>query len=297
MNILISGGSGFIGKNIVSFLNKTGINVDTIGRSAENTIKVDLTNHFNINQKYDLIIHCAGKAHLVPNSIYQEELFKKINVDGTKNFLNSFEKSFIPKKFVLVSSVSVYGLSEGFKVNEDALRNANDPYGKSKIEAEDLVISWCEKNSVICTILRLPLVVAPNPPGNLGAMITAIKKGYFFNISNSNARKSMVLAADVAKIILPASNIGGIFNLTDGYHPTFQELSFVICKKIGKRNVISIPMWFAKILAICGNIIGKRFPINKKKLQQITSTLIFDDLKARLELNWNPSCVIKNLDL
>jgi nucleoside-diphosphate-sugar epimerase len=105
---------------------------------------------------------------------------------------------------------------------------ARDPYGLSKIHAEKFVEDWCEKHNVICTIFRLPLVVGPNAPGNLGKMLMGIKKGYYFNIAGGKAQKSMVLATDVAQCVLKVYKIGGIYNLTVGHHPTFYKLSRTI---------------------------------------------------------------------
>jgi nucleoside-diphosphate-sugar epimerase len=145
---------------------------------------------------------------------------------------------------------------------------------------------------VICTILRLPLVVGENPPGNLGAMIRGIKKGYYFNIGGGNAQKSMVLATDVAKFILAAAETGGTYNLTDGYHPTFKELSKSISKTFGKFFVPNLPKVIAQLLAKLGDLSGNKFPINSDKFSKITSSLTFDDTKARIAFGWNPLPVV-----
>ncbi len=55
-------------------------------------------------------------------------------------------------------------------------QNPKDPYGLSKIQAEHIVLDWYQNNKVVYTIFRLLLLVGINPPGNLGAMIQAIKK-------------------------------------------------------------------------------------------------------------------------
>jgi nucleoside-diphosphate-sugar epimerase len=144
-------------------------------------------------------------------AVYLEEIkssssseFFNVNVIGTSNFLESLSVS-IPKQFVFISSVSVYGLIEGENIDESHPLLALDPYGKSKIEAEKLVKEWCKERNVICTILRLPLVVGVNPPGNLGTMLRAIKNGYYFNIAGGNANKSMVLASDISKFLRMSS--------------------------------------------------------------------------------------------
>ena len=140
--------------------------------------------------------------------------------------------------------------------------------------------------------MRLPLLVGANPPGNLGAMIAGLKKGFYFNIAGGNARKSMVLAADVSKIILKVAAIGGVYNLTDGYHPNFYEMSHLINRQLGKDKVNNIPIWVATFIAFFGDIIGSKFTINSDKLNKLNATLTFDDTKARQEFGWNPESVL-----
>lgn len=198
----------------------------------------------------------------------------------------------MPKKFVYISSVS--GLVSGNNINELTKLSAKDPYGKSKIDAENIIIlDWCEKHSIICTILRLPLLVGENPPGNLGSMIESIKNGYYFNIAGGNARKSMVLTKDVANYILTISDVGGIYNLTDGYHPSFFELSNYISVKFNKRKPRNLPFLFALILAKIGDLIGVKSPFNSLKFHKITSNFTFDDSKARISFGWNPTPVLE----
>jgi nucleoside-diphosphate-sugar epimerase len=146
----------------------------------------------------------------------------------------------------------------------------------------------------------LPLLIGKNPPGNLGAMIKAINKGYYFNIDSGRAHKSMVLAEDVAAFIPKMELIGGIYNLTDGAHPNFYELSKTISRQKNKKLPFNLPIIIAKCMALVGDFIGVNAPINSTKLKRITSNLTFDDTKARDQLDWKPQNVlmyIKNNDL
>lgn len=293
--ILLTGSSGFLGQTIKNVL--IDYEIISIGRKQANII-VDLAKEVPALPPCNIIIHAAGKAHSIPKTDQQKQEFYKVNVAGTENLLKALESaSSFPKAFVFISSIAVYGKEAGHLINEEAHILANDPYGKSKIEAEQLVLAWCEKNKVICTILRLPLIAGPNPPGNLKAMINGIKKGYYFNIAGGEARKSMVLIEDVAKIIPVAANIGSIYNLTDGYHPSFSELSQVIAKQLGKSNPLNVPMWVAKLMAKVGDLAGAKAPINSDKLKKITSDLTFDDSKARQLLGWNPTPVLSGFKI
>lgn len=293
MKILLTGSNGYLGKHIYKELAKTHETITLSKTNADYCIDLSV-NNFTINHDFDCIIHCAGLAHMVPRNKLDKESFFNVNVKGTENLLKGIElNGTFPKWFVFISTVAVYGVEEGVNINENTPLLAKDPYGFSKIQAEKLVLDWCLKNNVTYTILRLPLVVGENPPGNLGAMIKAIQKGYYFNIAGGKARKSMVLASDVAKIILKASKIGGVFNLSDGYNPNFHELSNAIALRYGKSKLFNLQFFIAKSIALVGDVLGTKLPLNSHKLKKITSDLTFDDTKARNVLGWNPKKVLE----
>jgi nucleoside-diphosphate-sugar epimerase len=296
MNCLLTGSNGFLGRVLESSLSNNAV-IHTLSKSS-GEYNVNLETQTPIfTHEFDLVIHAAGKAHSFPKNIEYRDAFFSVNVQGTKNLLEGLENYKIPKSFVFISTVAVYGVSEGYLINEQSELNAIDPYGKSKIEAEELVLNWCETNNIVCTILRLPLLVGSNPPGNLGSMINGLKSGFYFNIAGGKARKSMVLAIDVAKYILKASEIGGIFNLTDGYHPSFFELSEIISRQLGKSRSKNLPFWLAKGLARTGDIFGEKAPLNSAKLHKITSDLTFDDSKAREAFGWHPTPVLEGFNI
>jgi nucleoside-diphosphate-sugar epimerase len=296
MKILLTGSNGFVGRYIFDCLSFNNQVITLNTRNSDYNINL-FVDSIEFDTSFDLIIHSAGKAHFIPKTNTDKESFHKVNVQGTKKVLGALSKNELPKYFVYISSVSIYGLNDAENINENSPFLADDPYGKSKIEAEEIIKIWCEENNVIWTILRLPLVVGDNPPGNLGAMIRGIEKGYYFNIAGGNARKSMVLASDIAKFILKAAKVGGAYNLTDGTHPTFKDLSKIISTKLGKSFVPNLPRFAAVILAKIGDLIGDSFPINSNKLSKITSTLTFDDSKARLAFGWEPTPVSEGFKL
>ena len=295
MRILLTGSSGFLGQVLAKFLSN-GNSVISLGRNVLNDIQANLIYDINSLERFDCIIHAAGKAHHVPKSQEDIKAFWDVNVIGTRNLLNALEAQ-PPKYFVLISSVAVYGKTSGVLLDEQNTLSAQDPYGKSKIEAEQIVKKWCIEKNIISTILRLPLVAGENPPGNLGAMIQGVKKGYYFNTAGGHAKKSMVLALDIAKFILKAAEVGGTYNLSDGSHPNFNELSHCIAKQINRNYIPNMPILIARILAFIGDMVGNKFPINSNKLNKITSTLTFDDSKARKAFGWDPTPVLKGFKI
>lgn len=295
MNCLLTGANGFLGK---TFFNVLGIKYKIISLSRTcGDYKVSLEKEIPIfEEKFETVIHAAGKAHSLPKSTTEKKIFYDVNVLGLKNLLKGLERIGVPKQFVFISSVSVYGQDFGINIDEKHPLLAKDAYGLSKIEAEEFLLKWCQKNNVICTILRLPLIVGVNPPGNLGTMFRGIEKGYYFNIGGGTARKSMVLAEDVAHIIPIVSEVGGVYNLTDRVHPSFKELSSHIALYKNKRQPFNIHLNLALFFGLIGDFLGGRFPINSLKVKKMTSDLIFDDSKARLVLKWNPKPILGNLE-
>ena len=292
MKILLTGASGFLGKTIHSAFNNS-TEVITLGRSQDAIINCDLSNQIPILPIVDMVVHAAGKAHIVPKNEEERKDFDKVNVQGTLNLLKSLEGNLSLKKIVFISSVAVYGLIEGNNIKEDAPLNATDPYGKSKIAAEKLIVDWCAAHNIEYYILRLPLIAGKNAPGNLGAMVKGINSGKYLSIGKGTATKSIVLGTDIAQFITTIKGPSGIYNLTDGYNPSFKELENKIAKFYNKRNPISFSFFTVKLLAMAGDIIGSKFPLNSNKLNKITSTLTFNDGKARAALYWASQEVLK----
>lgn len=295
-NILLTGAQGFLGKYIQKSLTSGGYNVDTLGRGTDNTVICDLSKSLPaLTQPYYAVVHAAGKAHMVPKSEEEKKAFFGVNLEGTRRLLTALENlPQLPQTFVFISTIGVYGLSIGENIGETHSLAAIDPYGQSKIQAEVLVREWCTKNRVNYFSLRLPLISGANAPGNLGSMRKAIQKGYYFRIGKGSARKSIVLASDVADFIPSLFNKtqSGEYNLTDGIHPTFAQIEDKMAQSLGKKVNIVIPALIARTISVVGSFIPK-FPLNSRQYSKITSPLTFSDQKARTVLGWNPNSFLE----
>lgn len=295
MKILLTGANGFLGSYIKKYFQQRH-KLETLGRSTWCDYTCDIANEVpTLGNDLDVVIHAAGKAHLVPRTQEEADDFFRVNHQGTMHLLQALEKQHL-SAFIFISTVAVYGLQEGENISEISPLNATDPYGRSKIVAEGAVMEWCNRHNIPCTILRLPLLIGADAPGNLQAMIRGIKSGIYFDISKGKAKKSMVLASDIPVAIEQSIGITGIFNLTDGYHPSFGELSGLIAGQIN-RKVLSIPYWIAAIAARFGDLLGNKAPINSRKLRKITTNLTFDDTHAQEILKWSPKKVLENFKL
>ncbi|RFZ95368.1 NAD-dependent epimerase/dehydratase family protein [Mucilaginibacter conchicola] len=295
-DLLYTGASGFLASNTIPTLKQLGYNVITLGTGNE-TYQYDIARQVPVfNEQYDIVFHAAGKAHSEPKTEAEKQLFYDVNFKGTVNVCKGLENSgALPKQFVFISTVAVYGLDSGELVTEEHALNGDTPYAKSKIMAEEWLAEWAGRNNVTLTILRLPLVAGANPPGNLGAMINGIRSGKYLSIGKATASKSIIWAEDIATILPRLAPVGGIYNITDGLHPTFSQLETVISGQLKKKTPLSLPMGMAKILGWVGDIMGSKFPVNSSKLKKITSTLTFDDKKLHAAIEWAPSSVVKKL--
>ena len=297
MKLLLTGASGYLGKNITPILTKK-YEISTLGIESTNTVVCNLSFQKPvIDKKYDIILHAAGKAHTTPRTLEEIEEFYNTNLNGTINLCTSLEKEGIPNSFIFVSTVAVYGVDFGELISEENPLNGNTPYALSKIQAEQYLTEWCNKHGVILGIIRPSLIAGPNPPGNLGAMIKGIKSGKYLSISNGIARKSILMVQDIANIVPLLAEKGGIYNVCDSSHPSFRELEELIANQLGKSKPLSIPYKLAKIFAKVGDLLGDHSPINTLKLDKITKSLTFSNEKARKELGWTPLNVLDNFKI
>ncbi|MCC8067846.1 MAG: NAD-dependent epimerase/dehydratase family protein [Clostridiales bacterium] len=296
-SMLITGGTGFLGKCIIPLLNKN-YEITTCGITPEDELKADLAKEIpEIKRMYDVVLHACGKAHVVPRNEAEAQAFYDVNYQGTVNLCKALERCGTPKAIVFISTVAVYGCESGELIDEKHPRNGDTPYAKSKIMAEDYLADWCEKNECKLAIVRPSLIAGPNPPGNLGAMISGIKTGKYLSIAGGKARKSVLMAQDIARLLPLLVKKGGVYNVCDDQNPSFRELEISISRQLGKKTPLSIPMWMAKPIALVGDLMGTRAPINSSKLTKITESLTFSNEKAKKELGWVPLSVIENFKI
>jgi nucleoside-diphosphate-sugar epimerase len=302
---LVTGGTGFVGRHLVKNLHLRGDEVTILTRGKEvatPAISADLTSaDLSFTGRYfSTIYHVAAFAHVVPRTQAETDMFFRVNVEGTKNLLQKLEQcERLPQAFVLVSSVSVYGREQGELLDETTPRNATDPYGVSKCRAEDAVLDWGQVHGIRIGIVRLPLVVGAGAPGNLGMMISALRRRRYCGVGSGSARRSMVLADDVSRILPAIAKKGGTFHLTDGQHPSFLELEEALCIAIGRRTPFRIPLFAVKTAGRAAEALNSalnlRLPLTTAAATKMSSTLTFSDALARRTLGWRPEPVLDNI--
>ncbi len=294
-SLLFTGATGFLGGNTIPFLQD--YTITTLGFEPSDLV-INLANEIPaLSEKYDVVLHAAGKAHVVPRNAQEEQQFYDVNLQGTINLTKALDKVGVPNSFVFISTVAVYGIDEGDNISEEHPTNPTTPYGISKLKAEQHLTEWANNNNVNLTILRPSLIAGSNPPGNLGAMISGISSGKYLSIGKATAQKSILMVEDIANLVKLCYGKSGIYNVCSQTTPTFKELEQSIATQLGKKAPMSIPMWLAKTIAKVGDLLGSKAPINSLKLKKITQSLTFSSQKAQAELGWKPLDIIPNFKI
>lgn len=292
--LLFTGASGFLGHNVRPILEKT-YDVHTIGLTDEDDIKFNISKEAPpINSHYDVVLHAAGKAHMVPKTEEEKKVFYDVNYQGTVNLCTALERVGAPKSLVFISTVAVYGCDTGELITEDHPRNGVSPYAESKKMAEDYLTKWCKEHGVVLGVLRPSLLAGPGAPGNLGAMVKWIKKGFYVNLAGGKVKKSIMMVQDIATLVELIKDKGGVYNVCDDYHPTFREISASIAKQLGRHKPFNMPYWMAWCIAKVGDLMGHKAPFNSYRLTKMTESLTFSNEKSKRELGWQPLDVLKN---
>lgn len=293
--LLFTGASGFLGHCTLPIFYKTYEVVHTIGLADDDDIKFNLAKEVPpINTHYDIVLHACGKAHMVPKTEVEKQAFYDVNYQGTVNLCAALEKVGAPKALIFISTVAVYGCEYGDLITEEHPLEGTSPYAESKIMAEKYLTEWCAKNGVTLGILRPSLLAGKNAPGNLGAMVNGIKKGFYMNIAGGKVVKSILMAEDIARLVPLVAEKGGIYNVCDTRQPSFGEISMSVARQLGKGKPLNIPYWLAWCMAKVGDLLGNKAPINSYKLEKMTKSLTFSNEKARRELGWEPMDVLEN---
>lgn len=218
MNVLVTGGRGFIGKILVEVLAEKGCQVDILSRSAvdystskdihTDFIKGDLLNpqlDFELlASKYDVIFNCAGELH-------DEKLMQSLHVDATTRFVMACKAVAKSQKkpihWVQLSSVGAYGSSRPVAniervVTEETETNPIGMYEVTKTLADELIIQASIESWFTYSILRPSNVFGKDMPNNsirqLGRMI---RSKLFFYIGKPGAVSNYVHVDDVAEAL------------------------------------------------------------------------------------------------
>jgi nucleoside-diphosphate-sugar epimerase len=252
MKILITGSSGFVGKEVVKILKQ----------HKHKIIEYDLDKEKNIlNEKQLLeemknanaVIHLAGTIENTNPNLF------KINVEGTKKVVEAAKKAKI-KKLIFLSSTGVYGNTKG-KINEKSLIKPENNYEKSKAEGEKIVLGIMDKVKV--SIVRSAMIFGPNDYWK--KMFKMLEKKYPLPCEGKNTFQIIYvkeLANAICKVLEKGRN-GEIYLAAGKEKETLNDFIKMIQKEKGlKQEIKHIPVWV-------GILLGKILRIKMLTLENI----------------------------
>jgi len=277
LSVLVTGANGFLGAHVVRELGAFGITFPTDIRavgSAERYLSIDITELSAVRSKFpsvDVIIHVAGLAHVFNPSEDAEELFDKVNCQGTRNLFEVAADKGV-KHAVLISSVSVYKKKQGFVAEDDYLEPLS-AYARSKMAAEKAAIEIAQKSGMRLTILRLATLYGPGDPGNVGRLIRQIASGRFIMPGSGHNYKSLLHVRDAARACRCAIENQRekieIFNISDQPRHML-EIVNTIRSGLGKPPLrFRVPVFLFLAMAK----LTSRLPIIGKKIGRLADTL------------------------
>tara|TARA_B100000965_G_scaffold392474_1_gene402064 strand:+ start:471 stop:1487 length:1017 start_codon:yes stop_codon:yes gene_type:complete len=255
MKIVVTGGAGFIGSNLVDQLTKQNhqvIVLDDLSTGQKKNlikyyrkirfIKIDLSNEKNISKLkkilkgVDIVYHLAGLADIVP-SIENPNRYLKVNVSGTLNILNAAKINNI-KKFIYAASASCYGANPKYPTDEKNIIKTEYPYALSKNLGEKLVLHWEKVYKLNAVSFRFFNVYGPRSrtTGAYGAVFGVFLAQKFNNrpftiVGDGKQTRDFIHVYDVVKALvlsLKKAKSGEVYNLGSGIETSVNQIAKLI---------------------------------------------------------------------
>ena len=295
--ILLTGASGFLGKSITQYLERSSKNkLSLVFRKNDfppgnkNFCVGDISHATDFSAPLsgqNVVIHTAARVHIMrDNSSEAMYKFRQVNVEGTLNLARQAVEAGV-KRFIFISSVKVNGEftvgSESF--SEQNAPNPQDPYGLSKYEAEKGLMDIANSSGMEVVIIRPPLIYGPGVKGNFETMIKVVKSGLPLPLGLVDNRRSLIALDNLVDLIntcIDHPNARNrVFLVSDGEDVSSLDLVKEISKAFGARlYVFSISVSLMKIVA---KLIGKSLIADR-----LFGDLRVDSSKTDKLLDWKP---------
>lgn len=278
MNITITGASGFVGQNLITYLRDHRHEVR--GLSLRNT---NWQSH--IGGDTDAVIHLAGKAHDTANTSADVEYFK-VNRDLTVALFDQFLQSDI-RDFFYFSSVKAVADTVDGPLTEDSVANPLTPYGKSKLEAEQYLLAQELPIGKRLFIIRPCMIHGPGNKGNLNLLYKVVEKGLPWPLASFHNQRSF-LSIDNLSFLINAMLIdpdlpSGVYNFADDESLSTNELVSLISATLEKKPLLwSIPRGLVAGLVKIGDVLP--LPLNSERLKKLTESYVVSNTKIKSAL-------------
>ena len=270
--LLITGSSGFVGKNLMNYF--------FIYRKE---YLIQRYNRFDNKQNFtsnDVVIHLAGKAHDLKQTTSPNEYYE-VNTDLTKKIFDDFLES-KTTVFIMLSSVKAVADKLNLELIEEFIPEPITHYGKSKLLAEQYILSKEIAIGKRVYILRPCMIHGPGNKGNLNLLYKIVSKGLPWPLGTYNNKRSFCSIENlcfVIKELIERDDItSGVYNISDNEPVSTNDLIKLIANTQNKKPLIfNIPKSIILLIAKFGNILN--LPLNTERLQKLTETYTVSNKK------------------
>jgi nucleoside-diphosphate-sugar epimerase len=267
VKIFITGSNGFVGKNVISYF---------FNKHIFNQYKRD--DKICIND--DAVLHLAGIAHDVKTVIDYSEYYN-VNTEFTKKiydaFLNSNAKVFIFLSSVKAAADEVVGI-----LTEENSANPKTHYGKSKLLAENYILSKRVPQGKRVYILRPCMIHGPENKGNLNLLYQLVSKGFPWPLGAFNNERSFCsienLMFVIGELIEREDINSGIYNVADDDTISTNDLISIIAKSLNRKSLIlNVPIQVVRLVV---RLLDHFHIINaSEKLNKLTESYVVSNQK------------------
>lgn len=291
--ILLTGATGFVGRQILERLPKT---THVFGRSKPEHecifVKGELDNKTDFSQALegiDVVIHCAARAHVMNDT--ETELYEQINTLATLSLAKQ-AAALGAKRFIFISTIKVNGEStlEGGAFRFSDKQNPSDPYGISKANAEIGLQEIAAKTGMAAVIIRPPLVYGAGVKANFAAMMKLAKRNLPLPLGAIHNKRSLVAVENLVDLVLtcidhPAA-ANQTFLVSDDCDVSTTELLRLMTLAAGKKPILlPIPVSWLKAVA---SLAGKQAVIDR-----LCGNLQVDISHTKQILGWKPPITLE----
>ena len=266
-NLLLFGYSGFVGSNLSNFL----INNNTLFFYTRGS-KI-LINH-------DAVINLIGKAHDLKNVSSPNEYYK-INTELSKEIFDSFLAS-KAKVFITLSSVKAVADEVHGELTEDDLPNPITHYGKSKLLAEQYILSQPIPVGKRVYILRPCMIHGPGNKGNLNLLYKLASKGIPWPMGAFENKRSFCSIDNLMFIfneLIEREDIpSGVYNVADDVPLSTNEVISILAESQNRKpRIWSISKPLIQFISKMGNLL--KLPLNEERLHKLTDSYVVSNTK------------------
>lgn len=293
MKIILFGGSGFIGKNVMKKFPKNSI--------VPISLRTDEWKN-NLPSEAEVFINLIGKAHDHEGRASYADYYEA-NVELTKQIFSEFFKSKAQLLIHISSIAALEELESPYPLKEEDFNNPLSHYGKTKREAEIWLLNQHLPKEKKIIILRPPLVHGEGDKGNLGLLYKFISKGIPYPLSAFENSRSFLSIDNfiffLKEIINNQDKLdSGIYHIADDEVLSTKEILEII-KRVENKKIIDlyIPPIVIKVLAKIGDF--SPFPLNTKRLKKMTSNLEISNqkIKSVLDIKKLPISAEKGIEI